>query len=285
MNISVRSSQDNPWVTRTARITEIEQETEDVATYHLVIDDALGGCDYEFVPGQFNMLYLPGGGESAISMSGDPAARNSWIHTVRVAGNVTHMLSKLRASETIGLRGPFGVGWPVDELVGSDVVIVSGGLGMAPLRPLIYHIVNHRKQFGRVWLIYGSRSPNALLYRNEYDRWRRHGINVELTVDRATNAWSGHVGVVTSLLEQMSLPRIEATRLVMCGPEVMMKYAAASGLRRGLSAEHVWLSAERNMQCAIGHCGHCQFGPQFICKDGPVLRYDRLSPYLFIEHL
>lgn len=276
---------DNPWVTRTAQISAIEKETDDVATYRLSIDDALGACCYDFVPGQFNMLYLPGVGESAISMSGDPAARGVWTHTVRVAGHVTHMLSKLNVSDTIGVRGPFGVGWPVDELVGSDVLIVAGGLGIAPLRPLVYHIINQRDHFGHVWLIYGSRAPDTLLYRGEYDRWRRNGIDVELTVDRATFAWSGHVGVVTSLVEQLSLPRVEATRLVMCGPEVMMKYAASSGLQRGLPAEHIWLSAERNMQCAVGHCGHCQFGPHFICKDGPVIRYDRLSPYLFVEHL
>jgi NAD(P)H-flavin reductase len=231
------------------------------------------------------MLYLPGVGESAISMSGDPDRKDGWIHTVRVAGNVTKTLARLGRGDTLGLRGPFGAGWPVADLVGNDVVIVAGGLGMAPLRPLVYYIMNHREKFGKVWLILGARTSEGLLYPTEYAAWLTCDIEVTLTVDRATAGWNGHVGVVTQLIDRLQLPRPKQTQLVTCGPEVMMKYAAMSGLRLGIDAGQIWVSMERNMQCAAGLCGHCQLGPEFICKDGPVVRYDRIRPYLCVEQL
>jgi len=275
----------DPWSTRTVRIAEIQPEVENVATYRLVLEGPVDDSAYEFAPGQFNMLYLPGVGEAAISMSGTSTSPDSWIHTVRAAGNVTQSLARLRPPDTLGLRGPFGTGWPIADLFGNDIVIVAGGLGMAPLRPLVYYIIHNRDQFGTVWLISGSRTPETLLYATEYDSWKQHDINVMLTVDRATSDWQGLVGVVTLLVERLQLPRVEMTQLVACGPEVMMKYTAATGLRQGIAAERIWLSLERNMQCAVGHCGHCQLGPDFICKDGPVLQYDRLRPHLFVEHL
>jgi len=276
--------QNNLWLTRTVRIAEALVEYPGVATYRLMTD---GGdpAAYRFLPGQFNMLYLPGVGESAISMSGDPANPDSWIHTVRVAGNVTKSLAALRAGDTLGLRGPFGTGWPVEQLVGQDVLIVSGGLGLAPLRPLIYTLCHRRSEFGRVWLIHGSRDPESLLYPGEYAAWRNEGIDVQITVDRASAGWTGEIGVVTVLVDRLTLPRPPRTALVTCGPEVMMKYAAASGLRLGIAPQQMWVSLERNMQCAAGLCGHCQLGPAFVCKDGPVLRYDRIRPYLFVESL
>ena len=275
----------NPWLTQTVRIVDRLDEAEGVATYQLMFEDSSRSDDYRFVPGQFNMLYLPGVGESAISMSGDPAKNEGWIHTIRVAGNVTKTLARLERGDTLGLRGPFGTGWPVKELVGNDVVIVAGGLGTAPLRPLVYELMNHRDSYGRIWLINGARTPDGLLYQREYADWRSRGIEVLLTVDRPAAGWNGQVGVVTPLIERLQLPRPEQTHLVACGPEVMMKYAAISGLRLGIDARQIWVSLERNMQCAAGLCGHCQFGPEFICKDGPVLRYDRIQPYLFVEQL
>ena len=276
---------DNPWLTRSVRIADVIEEAEGVATYRLTLDGDTDSTEYGFVPGQFNMLYLPGVGESAISMSGDASGADGWVHTVRVAGNVTKTLARLAPGDNLGLRGPFGTGWPVEELPGGDVVVVAGGLGLAPLRPLIYHLMNHRDQFGHVWLICGARTPDGLLYRREYADWSQRGIDVQLTVDRADSHWIGHVGVVTLLIDRLPLPNPERTQLVTCGPEVMMKYAAASGLRRGIAAERIWVSLERNMQCAAGLCGHCQLGPAFLCKDGPVLRYDRIRPYLFVEQL
>jgi NAD(P)H-flavin reductase len=275
----------DPWATSTVTIAEIVSEIEGVATYRLCLDAGSHADAYRFRPGQFNMLYLPGAGESAISMSGDEYALNSWIHTVRVAGNVTQMLANLRCGDTLGLRGPFGTGWPVDELMGMDVVIVAGGLGLAPLRPLIYHLIHDRSRFGDITLIIGARTAEGLLYRGEYERWAAAGIDVQLTVDRATTGWTGNIGVVTAPLDRLNLADNHRARVVTCGPEVMMKYVALSGLHKGIAADQIWVSMERNMQCAAGLCGHCQLGPAFICKDGPVMRYDRLRPYLFVEAL
>lgn len=275
----------NPWLTRRVRIVDIIPETEGVATYRLKYDDSVDAGEYRFQPGQFNMLYLPGVGESAISMSGDAEELDGWIHTVRVAGNVTRTLARLHPGDVLGLRGPFGAPWPVEQLAGSDVVIVAGGLGMAPLRPLIYHVIRHRGEFGRVWLIIGARAPDGLLYPGEYDAWRNAGIDVQTTVDRPAAGWTGNIGVVTALLDRLPLKDASRTQLAACGPEVMMKYAALSGIQRGISAERMWISLERNMQCAAGLCGHCQLGPAFICKDGPVLRYDRIEACLFVKAL
>lgn len=275
----------DPWMTRTARIVSIVDEIPGVATYELAVVDARNPGDYSFIPGQFNMLYLPGVGESAISMSGDSTRTDAWIHTVRVAGNVTQSLAKLRPGESLGIRGPFGSGWPVDSLAGDDIIIVAGGLGLAPVRPLIYHLLHHREQFGQIWLICGARTPDALMYSREYDVWRNAGITLQLTVDRAEGDWKGQIGVVIPLIDRLRIPRPNKTQLVACGPEVMMKYAAASGLHLGLHSSQIWLSLERNMQCATGLCGHCQLGPEFICKDGPVLRYDRIQSFLFVEQL
>ena len=274
----------NPWHTQTVRIDDIVQETEGIATYrlsHLPTDDQ----DYRFIPGQFNMLYLPGVGESAISMSGDPEESLCWIHTVRVAGNVTRTLAGLEIGQTLGLRGPFGTGWPVDTLLGQDVVVVAGGLGLAPLRPLLYYFTKHREQFGSIRVICGARTPDGLLFQTEYAGWKQQGLDIQLTVDRPTPDWTGQIGVVTLLIDRMNLTRPAATSLVTCGPEVMMKYSAISAIKRGIPAENIWVSLERNMQCAAGLCGHCQLGPEFICKDGPVLRYDRVGHFLFVERL
>ena len=231
------------------------------------------------------MLYLPGVGESAISMSGDPEENLCWIHTVRVAGNVTRTLAGLEIGQTLGLRGPFGTGWPVDTLVGQDVVVVAGGLGLAPLRPLLYYFTKHREQFGTIRVICGARTPDGLLFQSEYAGWKQQGLDIQLTVDRPTPDWTGQIGVVTLLIDRMNLTRPAATSLVTCGPEVMMKYSAISAIKRGVPAENIWVSLERNMQCAAGLCGHCQLGPEFICKDGPVLRYDRVGHFLFVERL
>lgn len=274
----------NPWQTQTARIAEVTAETNGIATYRLRVDGA-DSDTYRFAPGQFNMLYLPGVGESAISMSGDADVRDGWIHTVRVAGNVTQTLARLGPGETIGLRGPFGTGWPIAQLQGQQVIVVAGGLGMAPLRPLIYHLMRNRDQYDRVNLILGARTPEGLLYPGEYATWRQAGIDVQLTVDRGSGDWTGNIGVVTAILDRLTISRLDLACLVTCGPEVMMKYVAMSGIRRGIPAERIWVSMERNMQCAAGLCGHCQLGPAFICKDGPVLRYDHLQPYMFVESL
>lgn len=285
MTVISASRTRNPWLTRAVRIVDILPEIDGVATYRLHPDGECNAEEFHFLPGQFNMLYLPGVGESAISMSGDAETRDGWVHTVRVAGNVTHTLAHLQRGEMLGLRGPFGTGWPLDQLAGHDVVVVAGGLGLAPVRPLIYHFLRHRNDFGEIRLIIGARTPDGLLYQSEYADWKRQGIEVQATVDRATVGWSGHIGVVTVLLDRLPIADAARTQMVSCGPEVMMKYAAATAIHRGIAEGRIWVSLERNMQCAVGFCGHCQLGPAFLCKDGPVLRYDRIHPYLMVESL
>jgi NAD(P)H-flavin reductase len=275
----------SPWQAHTVVIREIRAEVDGVATYDLAFRDEAVRAAYRFAPGQFNMLYLPGAGEVAISISEDPSNTDSCAHTVRVAGNVTRTLAELNVGETLGLRGPFGTSWPIPECIGRDVVLVSGGIGLAPLRPLICSLLRNRRQFGRLNLLYGARSPDTLLYAREYDAWSRRGLIVHTTVDRSAPGWMGNVGVVTLLLERLRSFDPGNTVVLCCGPEVMMKYTVTAALSRGLSSDQIWVSMERNMQCAVGLCGHCQLGPEFICKSGPVFRYDRIAPFLDVEGL
>jgi NAD(P)H-flavin reductase len=267
------------------RIAEIIAEIPGVSTYQLEFVDPQQAARYRFKPGQFNMIYLPGVGESAISLSAHPESRDRWSHTIRVAGNVTQTLARLGVGSTIGIRGPYGSSWPVDECQGHDVVLVAGGIGLPPLRPVIYHIIERRPQYGRVILLHGARTPEGLMYTREYDDWSAAGLEVQTTVDRTSPGWNGNVGVVTLLCDRLPLTRPDETSVLVCGPDVMMHFTAKSVLKRGIAAERLWLSTERNMQCAVGLCGHCQLGPEFVCKDGPVFRYDRLRPFLGVEGL
>jgi NAD(P)H-flavin reductase len=274
----------NPWLAHTARIENIRAEVPGVATYNLVFDNPDVASAYRFEPGQFNMLYLPGYGESAISISSDPSDDGSLAHTVRVAGNVTQALARKKVGDQIALRGPFGSRWPVKEFVGSDVVIACGGIGLAPLRPAIYYILNHRNDYGRVYLLYGARTPKDLLYTREYDTWRDSGLNVEVTVDIGDADWKGHVGVVPVLFYRLRLePR--QTVVMTCGPEVMMRYVVFEALARRVEQERIFVSMERNMSCAMGFCGHCQFGPHFVCKDGPVFSFQQVEQLFNLEDL
>lgn len=275
----------NPWVHDTARIVAVRQELPDVWTYDIELADPSRRKAYAFRPGQFNMLYLPGVGEAAISISGDSEAGGPVPHTVRQAGNVTHALSRLGVGETLGLRGPFGSSWPLDQALGRNVVLVAGGIGLAPLRPAIYHLLARRERLKSLTLLVGARTPDLLLFEGELETWRRAGLVIGVTVDRATPDWRGDVGVVTLLLDRLELTDPAETLLLTCGPEVMMRYTVQSALRRGIPPGNVWLSTERNMQCAIGLCGHCQLGPVFICREGPVFDWPRISPWLFVEGL
>lgn len=275
----------NPWQAFTARIQQVRPETPGVATYNLVFDDPALADGFSFRPGQFNMLYLPGLGEAAISISGDPADYATVPHTIREAGSVTQALARLGEGATIGVRGPFGSSWPMDACRGKDVLLVAGGIGLAPLRPAIYELLANRANFGELTLLYGARSPDGLLYPDEYDEWREAGLDVQITVDRSHMSWTGNVGVVTVLLDRLPLTRPDDTLLLTCGPEIMMWHTIQAALRRELAPDSVYVSLERNMNCAIGLCGHCQFGPEFLCKDGPVFRYDRVSSILKVDDL
>jgi NAD(P)H-flavin reductase len=233
-----------------------------------------------FAPGQFNMLYVFGVGEIPISISGDPTKPKMLVHTTRVVGTVTQAMRRLKRGDVVGVRGPFGSSWPVEEAQGNDVTIVAGGIGLAPLRPALYHILSHREKYGKVVLLYGARAPEDILYRDEVSQWRAHfDLDVYVTVDRATGKWRGNVGVVTTLIPRAPFDPLSTVAMI-CGPEVMMRFTALELQKRGVGSDTIFVSMERNMKCAVGFCGHCQFGPTFICKDGPVFRYSRVKDWL-----
>ncbi len=267
-----------------AEIKEIVHEAEGVSTFWLEFVDQDIRRDYRFAAGQFNMLYLPCYGEAAISISSDPEKPGLIGHTIRFVGNVTHAISRMQVGQQISLRGPFGSAWPTEMHKGHDIVIATGGIGLAPLRPVIYQILNHRQDYGKVTLLYGARTPEDLLYTAEYESWEAQGIETMITVDRADENWRGSVGVVPMLFYRLrSDPN--NTIVLSCGPEIMMRFVVFEGLARRIPTEKIYLSMERNMKCGQGFCGHCQFGPYFICKDGPVFRYDQLEPYFNLEDL
>jgi len=238
-----------------------------------------------FAPGQFNMLTVFGVGEVPISLSGDPATTDRLVHTIRAVGPVSTALTALKAGAAVGLRGPFGAGWPMEEAAGRDVVILAGGLGLAPLRPALYRLLAERERYGNVVLLYGTRSPGDILFRRELESWRRRlDVDIEVTVDHAASDWHGHVGVVTTLIPHAAFDPQQTIAFV-CGPEVMMRFAVASLRDAGVADEAIHLSMERNMKCAVGFCGHCQFGPSFVCRDGPVFRYDEVRGILGLKEI
>jgi len=263
----------DPLVPRIYRVEKVSHDLSDTVTLELMPRD---GARPAFEPGQFNMLYAFGVGEVAISMSGDRKAE-AFVHTVRDVGAVSGAITRLAPGAVIGVRGPYGVGWPVKEAEGSDVVIVAGGLGLAPLRPAIYDVLANRRRYGRVAILFGSRNPRDMLYRHELEQWRqRLDIDIAVTVDHADADWHGNVGVVPALIPRLAFDPQDTVAMI-CGPEVMMRFSVNALRDAGIPADRIHVSMERNMKCAIGLCGHCQFGPTFVCKDGPVMRYDRIA--------
>ncbi|MBI5154617.1 FAD/NAD(P)-binding protein [Candidatus Poribacteria bacterium] len=260
------------------RVKGVKRETRD--TFTLNLEPGNGGGLGAFRPGQFNMVYVYGVGEVPISISGDASRTGVMTHTTRAVGTVTRVMEKLRAGSAVGLRGPFGTSWPVDRAKGQDVVLVAGGIGLAPLRPVLYHILANREQYGRIVLLYGTRSPSDILFKTELQKWGgSFSMDVFVTVDRADRQWHGNIGVVTHLIKRAPFDPLNVVAMV-CGPEVMMRFTAQELVRRGVNPADVHVSMERNMKCAIGLCGHCQFGPRFVCKDGPVFTYDYLDPII-----
>jgi len=256
------------------RIRRVRPETHDTFTFELA--PVQSGRRFSFQPGQFNMMYVYGVGEVPVSISGDPTTSGLLTHTVRAVGSVTRVMARMKAGEIIGIRGPFGTPWPVTEAEGNDLVIIGGGIGLAPLRPALYYALANRSRFGKVVLLYGTRTPEDILYRKELESLRaRFDLDVDVTVDRAGSDWHGNVGVVTRLIPKATFDP-SSTLAFICGPEVMMRFTAMALQKREIPLENIYLTMERNMKCAIGMCGHCQMGPLFVCKDGPVFRYDRI---------
>jgi len=259
-------------------ITNSQQDTYDTFSVELVKEENNDG--FNFAPGQFNMLYVFGVGEVPISISGDANDSKVLVHTTRAVGTVTKAMKKLKKGEIIGVRGPFGTSWPVKDAEGKDLIIVAGGIGLAPLRPVIYHALANREKYGKVILLYGARTPEDMLYVKQLEKWRaRSDFDVYWTVDRGDSKWRGNVGVVTTLIPKANFEPQSAMAMI-CGPEIMMRFTIMELQRRGLTEEQIIVSMERNMKCGVGLCGHCQLGPTFICKNGPVYRFDLIKDLL-----
>ena len=273
----------DPMVPRPFVVRESREETHD--TFTLTLEPPEAGGAPAFEPGQFNMLYVFGVGEVPVSISGDPRQPEVLVHTVRAVGGVTRALQKLGPGDAVGVRGPFGSAWPVDKVKGKDVVIVTGGIGLAPLRPAVCHILGRREEIGKFALLYGARTPRDILYREQLERWRsKLDLQVRVTVDNAGPDWYGTVGVVTILIHKARFDPANTVAMV-CGPEIMMRFTVQELIKEGMREEDIYVSMERNMKCAVGFCGHCQYGPHFICKDGPVFRFSDVRPLFGLREI
>jgi NAD(P)H-flavin reductase len=266
-----------PW-----RVLRRRKESHDTFTLEL---EPEAGPRFSFAAGQFTMLSPFGVGEVPISISGDPTNPGPLVQTIRDVGAVTHALGSLKAGDTVGVRGPFGTDWRVEDAAGGDVVVVAGGIGLPPLRPALYQVLANRERYARVVLLYGARTPRDLLFQKELARWRgRFDLDVQVTVDSALGRWRGNVGVVPDLIPRARFDADNAVAMLV-GPEIMMRFAVQALVAAGVPEDRILLSMERNMQCAVAFCGHCQLGPFLVCRDGPVFGYDAVAPWFRIREV
>jgi NAD(P)H-flavin reductase len=262
-------------------VRDVWSETGDV--FSLALAPESDAALAQGAAGQFNMLWAFGVGEAPISISGGASADGLLVHTIRAVGNVTRALCAAVPGDVIGLRGPFGSAWPLEAARGGDVVVVAGGIGLAPLRPVLHHLDAHRGDYQRVALVYGTRTPGDILFRNELESWRgRFDFDVALTVDAAPRGWGSNVGAVTQLIPSLPFD-LSGAQAFVCGPEIMMRFAVLALRDRGLPAASIHVSVERNMRCAVGLCGHCQWGAEFVCKSGPVYSFDRIEQLMKVR--
>ena len=267
-------------VPQTAIITNRIQESPTIFTLQMRLEDEVSQAAFSFSPGQFNMLYLPGVGEVAISIMSDPEDSHLIGHTIRAVGRVTQGFAKLHVGDRIGLRGPYGKGWPMQVMQGKDVVVITGGLGCAPVVAVIHYILRRRARYGHLTVIQGVKKAEDMIWREQYAQWNTlPDTRVLVAADQGGALWPWHVGRVTELFDQIPL-RSDQTMVVMCGPEGMMHVSAQMLVEKGLPETRIFLSMERNMQCAVGHCGHCQYGGAFVCKDGPVFSWPQVKSLL-----
>jgi sulfhydrogenase subunit gamma (sulfur reductase) len=270
----------NPFLPREAEILERTNESHNLFSLRLRFTDADYQAGYRFEPGQFNMLYLHGVGEVPISIVSDPSDEHIFDHTIRVVGSVSRGLAELQVGDKLGVRGPYGRGWPVVAAEGSDVVIVTGGLGCAPSVSLIEYVIRRRERYGRIYIIQGVKHSADLIWHQRYEAWRQTpDTEVFLTADSGDSFWPWHRGPVTQFFDRLDFNPRQST-VMMCGPEGMMLAVARDLLGRGVDGQQLWMSMERNMHCALGSCGRCQLGSKFVCRDGPVFNYAELAPYL-----
>jgi len=269
---------DNPHY-RVARLLDVQPETEDTSSYLFVLED---GGDFQFSPGQFNMLGLPGTEEAAISFSSLAVAGSGrFTHTIRRVGNVTKLIGELEIGQRVMVRGPFGHGWPIEQAVGCDVLLVAGGLGLAPLRPFLLYMLENRGQIRNLVLIFGARTPDDMIFQKDLARWQEQDeVSTIYCVDHLTRESNLRLrtGLVTRFMDGLDLdPR--NTLACICGPEIMMRFVARNLALQGYRQDRIYLSMERRMRCGTAHCGHCQIGAKFVCQDGPVFSYPDIARF------
>ncbi len=273
----------HPYLPQEAEVIERIDETDTIFTLRLRFTDPDIHAAYHFEPGQFNMLYLYGIGEVPISIVSDPEEEHAYDHTIRTVGRITRALAKLQPGDRIGVRGAYGRGWPLRDSRGKDIVVITGGLGCAPVVSVINYIVKRRSDFNRLVIMQGVKHSADLIWRSQYETWREmDNTQVVLAASQGGPGWPWATGHITELMDQIEF-NIGNCSVMMCGPEGMMLAAVRELLPRGVSESSIWLSMERNMQCAVGHCGHCQHGPNFVCKDGPVFNYPKVKSLLGIK--
>lgn len=268
-----------------ARVEAVRRENADTLTFTLSLKRGRGRPAYSYLPGQFNMVGLMGYEEAPLSLASGPSANTStpnqrdYIeHTVKMVGRLTGALRNLQAGDLVGLRGPYGVPWPLEELRGKNLLAVAGGIGLAPIRSLLLHVFRHREDYGKVTLFYGAKTPGELIYTRELQDWRSQPeTDLAVTVDRVHGQpWEYNVGVVPTLFGRVPVSARDCLALV-CGPEVMMKFVLIELFKRGFPPERIFVSMERRMRCGVAQCGHCMFGPKFVCRDGPVFRFSDIQ--------
>jgi len=259
-----------------ARIVEVWDETPDTKTFTLRLRELKDSKDFQFLPGQFLELSVFGYGEAPFCMASSPTRPDALQATVRRTGQLTDALHKLGNGDEVGIRGPFGNGFDVEGAHGKDLLFVGGGIGLPPLRSLIWNVLDERDRFGKVTILYGARTPTDLVYKDELKEWeKRSDVEFHVTVDRAEPGWTGNVGMVPVLFEKTAL-RPESTLAYVCGPPIMIKFVVQDLFTRGFKEEAVMSTLERMMQCGIGKCNHCAIGRRYVCLDGPVFNYKQI---------
>lgn len=253
-----------------ARITDRIEETATLFTLRFVFSDPELHASYRFMPGQFNMVYLYGVGEIAISIMSDPLEFRHFDHTIRAVGRVSQGLQQLNVGDHVGLRGPFGRGWPLLEAKGKDIVVLTGGLGCAPVLSVIHYIMKRRKEYGKLMILQGVKHSDDFIYQQHYAEWKKQpNTTVLVAADQSGSSWPWETGRITTMLTQLDIDP-NNTIAMLCGPEMMMHVAIDLLRQKGISDHAIYLSMERSMHCGTGHCGHCQLGGKFVCRDGPV---------------
>lgn len=264
----------NPYRPIETEVINVNDETPTIRTIELKPKEQI-----EFKAGQFVELTVPGVGEAPFTPSSRSSNKDMIHLTVMKVGKVTEVVHQLKKGDIVGLRGPLGTGYPIDDFTGKEILVVGGGCGFAPLRSLMYSFFDKSGEFKKIFFRGGCKTSSELIYREEMDEWaKRDDLNLELTVDVGDDAWKGPVGVVTTILDDIDMDYPSGIAIV-CGPPIMMKFATMKLIRMGFKDENIYLSIEKNMSCGIGKCGHCRIGTYYACKDGPVFSYDKIKMF------